>query len=303
MNERSAYLRLFAVALLWGCNYVISAYLLRSFSPILLSFTRIVFTSIFLLIIALISKGLQKPSRAEWKWLLYVGIFGTLLNQVFYFTGLHHSTAGNASLLIALSPLATAILSRIFLKEKLTFYKVTGSILGLMGVIIIVLFGSGSAGFDLSQGDIYLLLAMLTLSISIIFIRKLSNTLSPFAITVYSTLLGTFLMSPAALVEHAAGLSHFSHSIWLWILLMLAGMVAQGLAGFWWNNGVAVIGAGSASMIMNIPPFFALLIAHFFLGDAIHAGQIVGGMLVLVGVAVSSRKKRVATRTPLSLQA
>ncbi|MBL0389222.1 DMT family transporter [Tumebacillus sp. ITR2] len=289
MSERLTLIRLLGVSLLWGCNYAISAYLLRDFSPIFLSFVRICMTSLFLITVALVNGGLRKPSKKEWGLLAGAGIFGTLLNQTFYFTGLHHSTAGNAALILALAPICTTILARIFLKERFNVFKVTGAIVGLAGVIIIVLFG-GNSELGLSIGDLYLMGAMLTLSTSLLFIRRLTETLSSYAVTIFSTVFGSALMIIPFSGEVATGGTMISHSIWLWVLLATAGILNQGLAGFWWNQGVSVIGASRAAMFMNVQPFIALIAGHFLLGDPIYASQILGGVLILGGVAVANKK-------------
>jgi drug/metabolite transporter (DMT)-like permease len=275
--------------MLWGVNYVISSYLLHDFSPIFLSFVRICLTSVFLLSVGLLGNQLRRPTKREWGWLAGAGVFGTLLNQTFYFTGLKQSTAGNASLIIALAPIATLILARIFLKERFTLFKVIGALVGLAGVVTIVTVG-GEGSFGVTLGDVYLLGAMLTLSISLLFIRRLTESMSSYLITIYSTVLGSVLMSLPAGGEALQGGTMFSHSVGMWVLMIAAGIGAQGLAGFWWNKGVAEIGASKASMFMNIPPFIALVVAHFALGDPIHLTQIIGGVLVLGGVAITNVK-------------
>ena len=58
-----------------------------------------------------------------------------------------------------------------------------------------------------------------------------------FDMTIYATVLGAALMTVPAGGEWLAGSTLASHSLWLWIMLALAGILNQGLAGFWWNNG------------------------------------------------------------------
>jgi drug/metabolite transporter (DMT)-like permease len=288
MSERLVMLKLFGVSLLWGCNYVASAYLLRDFSPVFLSFSRLLVTSIFLIGVALIKGGLKRPSLQEWLLLFFAGIFGTLVNQLFYFQGLIHSTAGNAALIIALSPVATTFLARIFLKENITWFKLMGATLALTGVGFIILYGGKSLGA--SKGDVYILLAMLGLSISLLFIRKLTVTMSSYDVTIYATVIGTIFMSPAAVVEVAQGQLHATAQLLPWIILICVAVFGQGIAGFWWNQGISVVGASTSSMFMNIPPFIAIIVAFFVLGDPIQIAQIAGGILILIGVALSNKK-------------
>ncbi|NBD23273.1 DMT family transporter [Paenibacillus glycinis] len=290
MPDRAVLSKLWGVSLLWGGNYVASAYLLRDFSPILLSFTRLVVMSLFLIAVALVNRSMRRPTGREWLLLVFAGISGTLVNQLFYFTGLQHSTAGNASLIVALSPIATTLLARIFLKEVITGLKLSGSVLALIGVVTIVLYGGKSIG--ISIGDVNLLIAMLGMSVSLLFIRKLTLHMSSYEVTIYSTVIGTIMMSPAVGYESLAGHSQWSHQPSSWLLLVGVAVIGQGLAGFWWNRGIAVVGPSVSAMFMNIPPFVAIVVSHFVLGDPIRAAQIGGGVLVLAGVALANMKPR-----------
>ncbi|MCA0757067.1 DMT family transporter [Paenibacillus sp. N4] len=290
MRERTVFLKLWGVSLLWGGNYVASAYMLRDFSPIFLSFARLVVMSLFLISVAIINKSMRRPTKREWGLLLMAGITGTLINQLFYFTGLQESTAGNAALIIALSPIATTLLSRIFLKETITGQKLAGAVMALIGVVCIVLYGGKELG--ISHGDVYLLVAMLGMSVSLLFIRKLTTGMSSYEVTIYSTVIGTILMSPAVAVEAVNGDLHASHQVFMWALLVCVAVIGQGLAGFWWNSGIAVAGASMSAMFMNIPPFIAIIVSHFVLGDPILLAQIGGGVLILAGVAITNLKRR-----------
>jgi drug/metabolite transporter (DMT)-like permease len=285
-RNNKALISLFVVSVLWGLNYPLSVFLLQGFSPVFLSTVRICFTSLFLILVALIHKKIRRPAGSEWKYLAGVGIFGTLFNQTFYFTGLHHTTPANASLIIAMTPIATILLERAIYKVKFTVKKVTGALISLIGVFSII--GVGNGSFGISFGDLNVLIAMICLSISILFIRGLSKTMNSYITTIYATVLGSVLMIPAAGVESMVGGTIVSHSLLMWMLLIAAGIIAQGIAGFWWNKGVAEVGAGTASMFMNLQPFVAILASHFILGNPIMQSQIIGGIFVLIGVFIAN---------------
>lgn len=301
-SQNKAFISLFFVSVLWGWNYPVSAYLLHSFSPVFLSTVRICFTSLFLIIIAVANKGLRKPTLSEWKLLIGVGIFGTLLNQTFYFTGLHHTTPANAALINAMAPIITIFLERVILRVKLTPKKALGAVISLIGVFSII--GVANGSFGISLGDLNVLIAVICLSISLLFIRSLAKTMPSFSITIFATVLGSVLMVPAAGVENIVGESLVSHSFFNWFLLIMAGILAQGIAGFWWNGGVAKVGAGTAAMFMNIQPFVAIVASHFILGNPILPLQIMGGILVLTGVFIANMptvRPIVATQTNKSM--
>lgn len=284
ISQRSAFIGLFAVTVLWGISYVLSAYLLRGFSPVLLSFLRIAVTGFLLLAISR-TQPLQRPTRTEWLLLLASSFFFTLIQQPFYFLGLQHSSAANGSLIYAVAPLVTLLLEAVFFRVRLEGKKIGGALLGFAGVLIIVL--SGQSALGVSIGDWYLLIAMLGFSISLLFIPRLSRRLSTLSMNLYSTLVGTTLMFPLAYGESAIGTLEVSGEAWMWLLLATAGVMNL-FAGWWWTRGVTVVGAGTASLFNNLPPFIALLAGFLLLGDPIKATQLLGGIIILAGVFISN---------------
>ncbi|MFC5406207.1 DMT family transporter [Cohnella soli] len=290
MSDRAVVFQLLGVTLLWGGNYVASAYLLTEFSPILLAFLRLTVTLLLLIGVSLWGGGIAKPNRQEWVLLVLIGVTSSLLYQIFYFVGLEHTSAGNAALIIALSPVATSFLARAFLKERMTGFKLIGALVALTGVAIIVLNGGKVTG--MSTGDFFILLAMLMLASSVLFIRKATMTMNSRDVTLYATIIGVLLMIPAVGAEQLQSHLHYSDHSYPWVLLIVMALFAQGMAGLWWNHGISKVGASTSAMYMNIPPFVAIVVAYIVLGDPIRLAQLAGGALIVAGVMVSNLKKR-----------
>ncbi|WP_053373691.1 DMT family transporter [Paenibacillus sp. FJAT-27812] len=283
-SSKTAYMGLFAVTFLWGISYVLSAYLLRGFSPVLLSFLRILVTGVVLFAISR-TQSLQQPTRTEWLLLLASSFFFTLIQQPFYFLGLQYSTAANGSLIYAVAPLVTLLLEAVFFRVRLEGKKLGGALLGFTGVLVIVVPGRSALG--VSIGDLYLIIAMLGFSVSLLFIPRLSQKLSAFSVNLYSAFIGGSLMLPLAASESIFSKLEVSRDGIMWALLAAAGLLNV-LAGWWWTHGVAVVGAGTASLFNNLPPFIALLAGFLLLGDAIEATQLLGGIIILAGVFIST---------------
>jgi drug/metabolite transporter (DMT)-like permease len=112
--------------------------------------------------------------------------------------------------------------------------------------------------------------------------------MASYDITIMATVIGTVLMTPAALMETIEGHVHVSAHLTTWLILATAAVFGQGLAGFWWNQGISIVGASTSSMFMNIPPFVAIVVAYLLLGDPIQGSQIGGGVLILLGVALAN---------------
>lgn len=286
-EQKSALIRLFGVAIIWGINYVLSAYLLHAFSPILLSFLRIIIGFAILMLFLFKASGVQRPTKAEWLLLLCSSVFFILIQQPLYFLGLQYSTPANASLIYAVAPVVTLFLEAVFLKAKVSSVKMIGALLGFVGVLVIV--GFNGKAFGVSLGDLYLLIAMLGMSISLLFTPRLYRRMSAYSISIFSSIVGMVLLLPMVYGEKRLNLLEVSGDWLIWALL-IAMSVLTALAGLWWIRGVAIVGPGRASLFNNIPPFVALLMGFLILGDAINWTQILGGILVLAGVFISNRK-------------
>lgn len=287
---RSYLLLLFCVTL-WGSNFVFGSMLVKEFPPLFLADVRLVFTSLFLLSYAWITKKFVKIKPRELGLLILLGLIGTLANQTAYFNGLLTTDATTASLILSMSPIVTAILASLFLKEQFTRRMKIGSVLALMGTFCVV--GVG-AGLSISKGVMLIVIAMVTFSSSMIIIRKLTETLHPFISTVYSTTVGTLFLTPAAMLTLDPG-SHISREIWAWAMLVLTAIFMQGICGLVWNQQLKVVGTGKAAVFLNLQPFVAMLVGFLLLGSHVTAIQAGGSLLIVTGVIVATVRSKKAS--------
>ncbi|WP_042160214.1 DMT family transporter [Paenibacillus gorillae] len=275
------------VAIFWGFSYVISGYLLQSFSPVFLSFCRMIITSLFTLTLLFGNGGLRWPTRKEWLLLLVSSLFGLFIQQPLYYLGLQLSSVANASLIYAAAPLVAVVLERVFLGVRMTGGKIAGGVLGIAGVVVIIGLHDTSS-FQVSLGDLLLLLAMLGMTVGMLFTPLLARTMTNRAMNLYASPIGIMLMAPLAAGEAVLGRNDMTFNGVTAGLLLLLGAITM-YSGLLWTRGVASTGPGTAAMFMNIPPIISLVAGHYILGEPIRGVQLAGGLLVLAGVYISSR--------------
>lgn len=293
---RSYLLLLFCVTL-WGSNFVFGSMLVKEFPPLFLADVRLLFTSMFLIIYAWLTKKFVKITARELGLLVLLGLIGTLANQTAYFNGLLTTDATTASLILSLSPIVTAVLASLFLKEQFTLRMKIGSGLALLGTFFVVGIG---AGLSISKGVFLIVIAMVTFSSSMIIIRKLTQTVQPFIATVYSTTVGTLFLTPAALLTIEPG-AQISHEVWAWAMLILTAILMQGICGIVWNQQLKVVGTGKAAIFLNLQPFVAMLVGFLLLGSQVTSIQVGGSLLIVVGVIVASVQKKQAVQPSKSV--
>lgn len=226
--------------------------------------------------------------------LFSLGLTGIFLYNAIFFTSLKLTTATNGALIVAINPLLTAVLSAFWLRERVTATQAAGLLISLAGVAVVIAKGSLDVITRLSfnRGDLIMLGAPLCWALYSILGKKVLAHFTPLAATAYASLFGAALLVPAAVVEHAVAggpVPHFSRFGWLAILqLALLGTVV----GFvWWYQGVQAIGTARAAAFVNLVPLFGALLAALFLGERMLGAQIGGGLLVILGVYLGSRRK------------
>lgn len=269
---------------IWSLNYISRQILLKEFSPYFLSALSLTVISVVFLGWVFTTKAVVKVNRKEVLFLLLSAVIGLIANQIFLYQGLQRTTATNASLIFTLSPLITAGLAAIFLKERITWRMIAGSLVATAGLSQAL----GIAGFQLHTGDLLMLGGTFTFSCNLIFVRILSRRLSPFHVTVYSFALSCILFDPFVF---AFSTFDWHHSVWIWVLAFASILIAQGLTNVWWNKGMRTVGAAKAAIVLNLQPLMTMLLDFAVFGHAVSAGKIAGAMLVFTGVVLGTWQK------------
>src|SRR5262244_2536300 len=137
------------MTVIWGSNFTAIKYSLEDLLPLSFNALRFTLASAVMLIIVLTSRGGFKIAAGDGKKLFALGLLGNTFYQTLFITGMAHTRAGNAALILATTPLFTAILGRIRKQEYFTARGVVGLLLAFAGIVMIVVSGRG----ELSLGE------------------------------------------------------------------------------------------------------------------------------------------------------
>ncbi|MEA3345069.1 MAG: DMT family transporter, partial [Chloroflexota bacterium] len=128
---------LLIIALWWGINTPLVKVALREFPPLLFNSLRYLLTTILLVSFSWMREGGPRVERSDWKWLFVVGVLGHFLNQVGFILGIASTTASNATLILATTPIWVALFGALLDIERLCSPNLTDSntrgILGASG--------------------------------------------------------------------------------------------------------------------------------------------------------------------------
>ncbi|WP_370103919.1 DMT family transporter [Winogradskyella sp.] len=199
MNSRSfALFALFMVQLLYGLNYTIAKTVMnenyiKPFGFVLLRVAGA--TLLFWLMSLFLPK--QKIDRKDFIKFFVAAVFGVVVNMLFFFKGLEFTSPIHASSIMIIVPIVILVLSAIFLNEKITPLKITGVVLGLIGALILTLYGkSARAGDNVPLGNLLIFLNAISYSIYVILIKKLTAKYHPFTFIKWLFLFGLIMLIP-----------------------------------------------------------------------------------------------------------
>lgn len=290
-----SYLLLIFCVTAWGSNFVFGKMLVAEFSPLFLSAMRLLFIVLFLLIWSRGRLKMPKLSRTDWLLLAILGVVGVFINQWSFYKGLVTADPTTSALILALTPITTALLAALFLKESLTGRMAIGSVIGTSGVLFVIYTG---ADLHFDVGILWIVLTMLTFATSIILVRLLGHRLPPLVTTLVSNLIGFGSMLPFVLISIPT--ATVSTSLSSWLLLFVTAVVMHGIVTLIWNSQLQKVGAAKAAMFANLEPFIAMLFGLLLLAKPVTAVQFFGAILIIAGVTLTTTSKEPREKKKLS---
>ena len=273
--------------LIWGASFLFIELALTFLNPIGVAFWRTVFGALSMLVAMLILKSKLPKSFDAWKHLTIAGIYMGSVPYVLFAYAQTQVTSALAAIINAVTPITTVIVILIaFRTEKLKPHVITGIVVGLVGVLVVLGawqgFGSNSPLAILS-----LLVAITLYGIGTPYVRKNITPLNlPTEVSVFGqigtaaiTLLPFYLVS-GPLITSTPNLQSVASIVTL-------GALGSGIAYLFYYKILEVVGSAIASSVTYITPVIAVILGVLLLGEELHWYEPVGGLIVILGAAIS----------------
>ena len=245
---------------------------------------------------SMMERRFLRPTRESWRYVLVLMLFQTILQYIFFYTGLAHTSGVRGSVINAAGTFFSLFLAAyVFRFEKLTAARVVGSIAGFLGVLLIVTAGgTGGRGISFS-GEGFMVIAALTGAFAGCFIKLFSARENPVTLSGWQFLSGGMVLT---LMGLALGGRLRPTGGRAWLLLLYMGFISAGAYTLWgillkYNevSRITILG------FMN--PVLGVLLSALFLGEGREAFSVrVFAALVLVsaGIILSGKKAAVQIR-------
>ena len=295
-KDKSAYIFLIFATLFWSGNFIVGkAASFFEIPPFTLNFYRWTFAWLILAPFTL-KEIIHKKNYIlkNIKLIIILGITSiTVFNSIVYYS-LNFTQVINGVLMISTIPVMIIVFCWLFRIEKTNLYQIFGVIFSLLGVVVIITKANLNILLNLNfnKGDISMVVAMLSWAMYSALLRKKKFELSQLSLLQTIITAGLIFLLPAYLVELSLG---YKTSINLPFVLTLTYVVLfPGLASFiFWIKGISLIGSNRSGIFLHFMPIFSTVMAIFIFGEKFMIFHLIGALLIIVGIILSSRRQHI----------
>lgn len=276
------------ICLIWGSTWLAIKVGLRDLPPI--SFAGIRFALAALVLYAIVAaRGLRLPWAArDWRLLLWTGLLSITVNYALVFWAELHVSSGLAAVLNATIPLfGLPLAHRMLAAEPMTPAKVSGVVLGILGLAIV--FGSELGGNTpmTAWASVGVLVASLAGAQAGVLVKARGTHLDPAVLAGVQMAFGSvpLLLGGALLEGSPYRLAWTAPALAALAYLTVVGSVVAFLTYYWLIRHIEVT---RVLLIPLITPLVAVGLGYAFLGERVTWGTALGGSVILGGVAMAT---------------
>lgn len=272
----------------WGATYYVTQLLLPAEAPLWGSALRALPAGLILLLIARTRPhGARDWLRTALLGVLNVGGFFLLL-----YIAAQLLPTSIASSIMAASPLVLALFAWALAGQRPTARMLAGAVIGILGVLLLV---AGAFGALDARGVAASAAGLVASSLGYVLTKRWGATSAPVAASAWQLLFGGTLLAAVALgVEGAPPVLDTGG----WLGLAFVALIGTALANVAWFHGLEHLSAGTVGIIGLLNPVTGVLLGLLLGGESLALPQLLGILLVLVGITIGQQRMRRRPRIP-----
>lgn len=282
------------ITLIWGYAWILMKEVLKHMGPFTFSAFRFG-TGAVTLFIVLFFMRLKRPSKAQLKHMVIVGLLQTTIVFLLVMYGMQFVDAGKSSVLLYSMPIWSSFLAAKILKEDISTAKIAGLGLGVLGLVTIL-------GWDLFIGqsiralfgEALIIIAAISWGASNVYYRLKLQGIPNIQVTAYQMGFGTIGIILAAVVMEWGEPLHLNASSIFQILF--TGVLASALCFTLWFVILSMIDMVTATLSTLLVPVFGLLFSSLLLDEKLTAGVMIGAGFILSGIVIAQLSKTKHTK-------
>lgn len=291
-----AFFALILCNVVWSANPTAGKLIIQEVGPGSAAWLRYASSFVFYLVmVRTLRRGpwfgsvwIRARSPRDWGLVSIIGLSTCFLSPLTQMLGLSESTAMSNAILVSFEPIFTVLLGWVFLRERLRRSHGLSFLLAILGFSLLSGFPGPENGASESvtawRGNLLLLIAVACESLYSVVARPLLSRHSGTAIFGSAMAVGCLALS--ILVGAREGIPQLGALSWKgWLGVLWFGPIGTAIPYLIWLRVLkGPVPLGSMVLTLFLQPFVGSLIGAWFLGEALHASQLVGGTLILLAV-------------------
>lgn len=266
--------------IMFGLSFVSIKISMEVFPPLSMAFYRFLIACFILYpMLRKMSPG-ESLKREHRPLMAFSGILGITIYFFFENNGVLRISSNDASIILAIMPVAAAIGEGLFLKKRISKISLVAIIASILGIYIII--GGKLEGGSIS-GYLYMVGAIVSFTIFMIITKPLFNSYSGIAVTFYQSLFGTLAFIPFLWLETVSW-SQLNGNILFHFLFLAIGCSA--IANYMYIYALSNLSVATTAIFMNLIPVFTFIFSYFIFGDTLSLLQLFGAAVVIASVTV-----------------
>ncbi len=288
------------LALIWGSSFLFIKWGLEEVSFLSVVAGRLIFGLVFLFGASLV-QGLGLPRRALWRRLAVVALANNVIPWILLVWGEQFIPSGIAAMLNATTPLFTLLLASTWGDEQLSWLKVTGLIVGFLGVAVVIgqdlVTAFTQAGGTMTVlGELAVLVMAISYAFGAVYGRRNLRGESALQLATGQLLIAFIVVLPITLFTNS--LPTTLPSLQAIGGIAALGFFGSGMAYFLFYGLLESVGATRTVIVTYLLPIVAIVLGWAVLNEMITLEMVAGMALILTGVLLVNNGA-VTFRTPL----
>ncbi len=278
------YARLIALAAIWGASFIFTRVVAPSFGAIWTAELRVLLGGVALLAWFRLA-GFDAGLSRHWRYYLAVGTVNSAIPFALYAYAAIHLPASLLAIVNATSPMFGMLFGALFGTERVTARKLAGLALGAAGVALVAQPGGLQAGAAFYAPIAAALGACAGYGLTGVFVRRWGQGVPSRGVAAGQQLAAAAVLAPLLLL---APLPAPPSALVVGNVLAVA-LLASAVAFLIYFRLIADVGATRALTVTFLIPPFGVLWGWLFLGEALPAGMLGGGALIVAGTVLVTR--------------
>jgi len=291
-KERQGELFLLSSTFLWGIFPVITILSFSTLTPLISAgISTLVAALVFAAMLTARGRWSQFLIREAYKDILLATLLIGVMLYGLVFLGASKTSANNMAIILLLEIFFNQIVLGLWGKESMTRGQRVGSLLMVMGALIILFPGE----LKLNVGDLILVLACCVPPFGNYFMQQARRRVNSETIMFARSVIGgLILLSMGLMIEPTPKIEALSNSLWF---LLINGILLLGVSKILWIEAIHRISISKASALTAVNPLVTMVFAYLLLSEIPTISQLLGFMPIALGIFLLTKRIRLENQT------